>query len=45
MKIENVSIVTLDKTDVSKASVNGGLSVPLPPQTTEVVIRVEKQEQ
>lgn len=44
MRVENVTIVTLDKTDLGKATVNGGLSVPLPTQTTEVILRVETQE-
>ncbi len=40
MYLENVQQITLTEQDVKKAAVNGGLRIPLPPDTTQVVIRV-----
>jgi hypothetical protein len=40
MHVENVQQITLDEQDIKKAAVNGGLRVQLPPDTTQVVIRV-----
>ncbi len=40
MQVENVQQITLTEEDHKKAAVNGGLRVPLPPATTQVVIRM-----
>jgi hypothetical protein len=40
VKIENITVLTLDERDVRLSATNGGLSADLPPKTTKVIIRV-----
>jgi hypothetical protein len=40
MRVENVQQITLDEQDLKKAAANGGLRIQVPPDTTQVVIRV-----